>query len=57
MKNAFYINPAKKGKTLTILAKIKYAQFKINNMQTVLNEEIKQNQSIINKLRSSINDS
>ena len=56
MKNAYYIDPEKKGKTLTVLGRIKYAQFKIHNMQSVLNQEIKQNQTIINKLRSSIND-
>lgn len=57
MKNAYYIDPDKKDKTLTILGRIKYAQLKMDNMQSVLSEEIKQNQTIINKLRSSINGS
>jgi len=57
MKNAYYIDLDKKGKTLAILGRIKYAQLKIDSMQSVLNEEIKQNQTIINKLRSSINGS
>ena len=51
MRNAYYIDESKKNKTLTILGRICYARTSMQQMQSVLEQEIELNKKLLDKYK------